>query len=117
MLREGGLNLQHFTGIGEVDLSVMLRAANDIYTGYGFGRRQLCSERHPLLCGTELDVYSQVRGRILVDRGGKTQRLLPLTGCIYRRIRKDDVGLVQHLAHRRRVEMKRNVGGVARRVA
>ena len=69
------------------------------------------------LNGIEPDVYREMRARILNGRERQIGGLLPLTSCVHGCPGKDNIGLAQQLPHRRWIEMKCDVGEIARRVA
>ena len=117
MLRQRGLELFHLTGIGEVDLRVVQRTPDDVHPGYRLGGAQPRAERRPILNGIEPHVYSEVRAGVIGRRERAIDGLFPLTRCVDHRLGEDNVRPAQQLTHRFRIEMKCDVGEVARRVA
>ena len=117
VLRQCGLEVFHFTGIGEVDLCLVRVRLDDVHPGYRFGGAQPRAERRPILNRIELDVDGEMRGAVIDRRDRAIDGLFPLTRCVDHCPGEDNVRPAQQLTHRFRIEMKRDVGEVARRVA
>ena len=117
VLRQSIVKLFHFTGIGDVDLCLVRREADDFDAGYPFSGAQPRAQCRPILNGIKPGNYGEVRAGVLNRRNLAIRSLVPLARCLYRRLGEDNIGLVQQPSHRSWIEMKRDVGEVARRVA
>ena len=117
VLRQCGLELFHVTGIGEVDLCLVRVRRRRRPSRLPPWRRPTARGASPNPQCIEPDVYGEVRGGVLDRRDRAIDGLFPLTRCVHRCPGEDNVRLAQQLAHRSRIEMKRDVGEVARRVA